>query len=276
MYDTLVVMMRWLDTADGRLAYHESGHGEPLVLLHGGFLDHHLWDDQITALASRYRVIAPDARGHGRSANATRPFRPTDDVAALLRHLDTGPAVLAGVSMGAGTATDTALEHPDLVGALVVSGAGTSEPTFTDPWTLAALQQWTGAMAAGDLEASIDGITLFAAGPARSLDDLDQSVVARLRDMARRTMSRHQPGERDWTEPVQDTWDRAAKIAVPVLAIVGALDSPDHIRMAERLVSLVPDGRTTVIEGTAHYPNLERPDAFQQALLAFLTAKTTG
>ncbi len=55
-----------------------------------------------------------------------------------------------------------------------------------------------------------------------------------------------------------------------------ALDSPDHIGMAERLVSLVPDGRTTVVEGTAHYPNLERPGAFQQALLEFLTAQTPG
>ena len=124
----------WLSTGDGRLGYRATGTGPPLVLLHGGFLDHHMWDDQISDLASRYRVIAPDARGHGVSANATRPFRPTDDLAALLRHLGTGPAVLAGVSMGAGTAVDTALEHPGLVRALIISGAGTSEPEFTDPW----------------------------------------------------------------------------------------------------------------------------------------------
>jgi pimeloyl-ACP methyl ester carboxylesterase len=45
---------------------------DPLVLLHGGFLDHHMWDDQIPVFASRYRVIVPDARGHGASASATR------------------------------------------------------------------------------------------------------------------------------------------------------------------------------------------------------------
>jgi pimeloyl-ACP methyl ester carboxylesterase len=269
-------MMRWLETGDGRLAYHECGHGDPLVLLHGGFLDHHMWDDQIPLLASRYRVIAPDARGHGASVNATGPFRHTDDVAALLRHLDAGPVVLAGVSMGAGTATDTALEHPDLVRALVLSGAGTSEPTFTDPWTQAVLEQWTAAMTAGDLEGSIDAFTLFAAGPARSLNDVDSGVVARVRDMARRTMSKHGPGERDWSVPVRDTWGRAPTIAVPVLAVSGALDSPDHIGMAERLASLVPDGRTTVIEGTAHYPNLERPGAYAQALLEFMSARAPG
>jgi pimeloyl-ACP methyl ester carboxylesterase len=194
-------MMHWFDTDDGRLAYEDSGAGDPLVLLHGGFLDHHMWDDQLPAFASRYRVIAPDARGHGASASATRPFRSADDVAALLRHLGTGPAILAGVSMGAGTAVDIALEYPDHVRALVVSGAGTSEPTFTDPWTQTVLGQWTAAMAAGDLDGSIEAFTLFAAGPGRSLGDVAPGVVARIRDMARRTMSKHGPGERDWSRP---------------------------------------------------------------------------
>lgn len=265
-------MMHWFDTDDDRLAYEDSGTGDPLVLLHGGFLDHHMWDDQLPAFAARYRVIAPDARGHGASANATRPFRHADDMVALLRQLGTGPAILAGVSMGAGTAVDIALEYPDHVRALVVSGAGTSEPTFTDPWTLTMLGQWNAAMAAGDLDGSIDAFTLFAAGPGRSLDDVSPGVAARIRDMARRTMSKHGRGERDWSVPVRDTWERAAKIGVPVLAVLGALDSPDHIAMAERLAGLVADGRTTTIEGAAHYPNMEQPDAFWRAITEFLPA----
>jgi pimeloyl-ACP methyl ester carboxylesterase len=263
-------MMHWLDPDGGRLAYEDSGTGDPLILLHGGFLDHHMWDDQLPAFASRYRVIAPDARGHGESATATRPFRHADDLAALLRQLGPGPAFLVGVSMGAGIAVDTALEHPDQVRALVVSGAGTSEPTFTDPWTLTVLGQWNAAMTAGDLDGSIDAFTLFAAGPGRSLDDVSPGVVARVRDMARRTMSKHGPGERDWSVPVRATWERAAGIGVPVLAVTGALDSPDHIAMTERLAGLVADGRTTVIEGAAHYPNMEHPEDFQQAVTEFL------
>lgn len=156
-----------------------------------------MWDDQIPRFASRYRVIAPDARGHGRSANATEPYRLADDLAALLRHLDTEPAVLAGVSMGASIAVDTALEHPDLVAAVVVSGAGTGEPYFTDPWTTRALATWHAAMAAGDLEGSVEGFMLFAAGPHRTLDDLDPGVAGRLRRMARATMSKHTAGEPD-------------------------------------------------------------------------------
>lgn len=250
----------WLDTGSGR----------PLVLLHGGFVDHGMWDDQIPAFASGYRVIAPDARGHGRSANATEPFRLTDDLAALLRHLDTGPAILVGISMGAGIAVDTALEHPELVSAVVVSGAGTSEPYFTDPWTIQALTTWHSAMAAGDLDASIEGFMRFAAGPHRTLDDLDAGVANRLRRMARDTMSKHTAGEPDLLVPVRDTWDRAAGIDVPVLAINGGVDSPDHLGMAERLTGTVADGRAVSIDGTAHYPNMERPDLFNKLLGDFL------
>ena len=150
-----------------------------------------MWDDQIPVLAPLYRVIAPDTRGHGASANASRPFRHADDLAALLRHLDTGPAILAGVSMGAGIAVDTALEHPDLVRALIVSGAGTSEPEFTDPWTRNVLSSWASAIAAGDLEGSIDAFALFAAGPHRAIGDVAPGVVRRIREMARTTMSKH-------------------------------------------------------------------------------------
>jgi pimeloyl-ACP methyl ester carboxylesterase len=127
-------------------------------------------------------------------------------------------------------------------------------------------------MAAGDLSGSVDAFALFAAGPRRSLGDVAPEVVGRVRDMARRTMSKHRAGEQDWSVPVRDTWERAARLAVPVLAVPGALDSPDHIEMAERLAGLVANGRTTVIEGAAHYPNMERPRAFQRAVTEFRSA----
>lgn len=252
----------WTDTG--------SGAGRPIVLLHGGFLDHGMWDDQIPALASGHRVIAPDARGHGGSAVATAPFRHVDDLAALLRHLDTGPAVLVGVSMGASTAVDLALEHPELVGALVVSGAGTSEPYFTDPWTTGVWSAWNAAMAAGDLEASVEQFLLFAAGPHRTLDEVAPDVVERLRAMTLGTMSKHSADEPPYLLPVADTWERAAGISAPVLALTGTLDSPDHIGMSDRLVRTVRDGSAIPVEGTAHYPNMERPAHFTDLLTAFV------
>lgn len=248
----------------------DEGSGRPLALLHGGFLSHEMWNDQISALSSHYRVIAPDARGHGLSPNAAGPFRHTDDVAELLRGLGIESAVLIGLSMGGGVAVDTALEHPDLVEALVVSGVGTSEPAFADPWTTRVWSEWNAAMAAGDFEASVGKFTLFAAGPHRSLDQVDGRVVDRLRRMTVATMAKHDPDEPNWMTPVPDTWERAASIAVPVLAINGAIDSPDHIGMAERLIETVPSGRAVAVDDTAHYPNMERPGRFNELLADFL------
>ncbi|MEU9112350.1 alpha/beta hydrolase [Streptomyces sp. NPDC048483] len=264
--------MSSLDTADGHLAYRDAGAGQPLVLLHGGFLDHSMWDDQIPAFAPHYRVIAPDARGHGGSSNASKPFRHTDDVAALLRHLDVGPAILVGVSMGGGIAVDTALEHLDLVSALVVSGVGTSEPEFQDPWVHEIQAEQARALAAGDAESWVEAFTQFAAGPRRTLDDVDQDVVCRLREMTWRTVAKHTGTEPMHMVPVTDTWERAAKMTVPVLAINGGIDSDDHIDMAERLVRTVAGGRATTVAATAHYPNMERPDAFNEILGNFLRA----
>ena len=79
-------------------------------------------------------------------------------------------------------------------------------------------------------------------------------------------------GEPDWQIPVEDTWNRAATIAVPVLALNGDLDAADHIGMAERLARTVADGRATMIAGAAHYPSMERLDAYNDALVGFLRA----
>ncbi|WP_432097492.1 alpha/beta fold hydrolase [Streptomyces sp. bgisy100] len=258
------------DAGEARLAYCDTGSGTPLVLLHGGFLDRSMWDDQVSFLAKDHRVITPDARGHGASTVAQGPFRHTDDLAALLRHLDTGPAVLAGVSMGAALAVDTALEHPELVRALVISGAGTSEPEFRDAWALSIKAEQARALAAADAGRYVEALLQCAAGPRRSLDDVDQDVVRRLREMTVRTVAKHAGATRDWQVPVADTWARASRIAVPVLAVHGDLDADDHIGMAERLIRAVADGRAVTVEGAAHYPGMERPDAFNEILAAFL------
>ncbi|MFB6985519.1 MULTISPECIES: alpha/beta fold hydrolase [unclassified Streptomyces] len=258
------------ETEDGLLRYRDTGAGPLLVLLHAGFLDHGMWDDQVPVLARRHRVVVPDARGHGASSNAGGPFRHTDDLAALLRHLDAGPAILVGVSMGAATAVDTALEHPDLVRALVVSGAGTSEPEFQDPWSKGVLADQARALAAGDVEGWIDASMLFVAGPHRTLGDVDPTVVRRLREMTARTLAKHTGDEPDRRVAVPDTWARAARITIPVLAVIGGIDSDDHIGMPRRLVRTVADGRAAIVEGAAHYPNMERPEAFDEILGGFL------
>lgn len=262
--------MKYLDTPDGRIAYLDEGAGRPLVLLHGGGLDHRMWDQQVPGLAADHRVIAPDARGHGRPATPDGAYRHCDDLAALLRHLDTGPATLVGLSMGGGTAVDTALEHPELVRTLVVSGVGTSEPDFRDPWTLDILAEWRCTEEAGDAPGWIEAFMRFTWGRHRRKDDVDPEVVRRCREMVTGTLAAHVREAPVRPTPVTRTWERLPGITAPVLAVIGGVDGDDRIRMARRLVHDVPDGRAVTVEGTAHYPNTERPAEFDAHLRAFL------
>jgi len=255
---------------DGHLAYTDTGDGDLVVLLHGGGVDHRMWDDQVSALAARHRVVVPDLRGHGEASTLFTPARHCDDVAALVRHIDAGPAVLVGLSMGGGAATDTALEHPDAVRALVVSGTGTSVATFSDPWVVAILQEWHRAVAARDAAAYVEASLAFCAGPHRRLDEVAGDTVERCRRMLTDTLARHASPDAVMPEPVHDAWDRLDEIEQPVLALCGALDSEDHLDMGRRLAAGVRRGRYAEVQGSAHYPNMEQPDASNAAVDGFL------
>ncbi|MET8599701.1 alpha/beta fold hydrolase [Streptomyces althioticus] len=262
--------LRFLPSADGDLAYRDTGSGDLVVLLHSGFLDHRIWDEHVPLLAERYRVVAPDTRGHGFSANATAPFRWADDLAALLRHLDAGPAVLVGLSMGGVIATDTVLEHPGLVRAVVTAGAVTGDFRYTDAWHRELQDTIAGALAAGDVTTWLDAFLRLVPGPGRSADDIDPEIPRRVREMALHTLSKHSAGEKDWLVPVTGSLDRAGEIRVPLLAVNGALEPAELHAAAERLAAAVPDGRTATLEDTGHYSAMERPDAFVGLLLDFL------
>lgn len=265
--------MNTCDLPDGgRIAYADTGKGGPLVvLLHPGYTDHTIWTRELLHLGRRTHVIAPDARSHGRSSDGTQPFRQCDDLAVLLRHLGSEPAVLIGVSMGAGAAVDTAIEYPDLVRALVISGAGTNEPDFEDPWALAILQRAQAAVEAGDPQSWLAAMLDFVPGPARTLADVEPAVVAQIAAM-------HEAFVRDHVRPgmvtpgqVENSWDRLGEIAVPVLGVVGALDARDHHQMCKRAVSSVQNGTGVVsIDGAAHFPNLEQPVQWEGVIDRFL------
>jgi len=262
--------MQYVPLADGgRLAYRDMGSGPLVVLLHGGFLDHRQWNAQLATLPDRFRVVAPDARGHGDSTNAGAAFRHTDDIATLIRHLDAGPAILVGVSMGAATATDTVLEHPGLVRAVVVSGAGTSEPEFTDGWTHDVLAQTMKALYGGDLPGALEQWGRFITGPHRTRADLDPAIPALVHEMTMKTWMKHTADEKDWSSHAEDTWARAAGLTIPVLAVIGGADSDDHRAMAARLADSVPGGRKITIADAAHYPNMEHPAEFDAIVSEF-------
>lgn len=111
---------------DIELHYREQGTGETLILLHGNGEDGSYFEHQMDAFASRYRVIAPDTRGHGQSPRGEEPFtirQFADDLLAFMDEHGIERAHLLGFSDGGNIALVLTLAHPERVGRLILNGA---------------------------------------------------------------------------------------------------------------------------------------------------------
>src|SRR3954468_6403844 len=109
-----------------RMYYEIHGDGQPLVVVHGSFMTIELMGGLVPGLAQTRQVIAVELQGHGHTANIDRPFsyeQLADDVAAVMEHLGVEQADVVGHSIGADTALQVAIRHPDRVRKLVpISG----------------------------------------------------------------------------------------------------------------------------------------------------------
>ena len=109
-----------------------GGHGASVLFLHGLAGQSGEWAETAAFLGDRFRVLALDQRGHGRSEQ-----HPDDlsraafvaDVAAVIDHLSLDPVVLVGQSMGGNTAFLTAAAYPERVSGLVVVEASPDGPS---------------------------------------------------------------------------------------------------------------------------------------------------
>lgn len=119
-------MGRFVDAGGVRTWYEEHGEGPPLVMLHGDVLNAEVFEPQLSTLRSKYRLILPERRGHGRSPDVPGDFSYdifAMDAIAFMDALKLRGVRLVGHSGGAMTALGIAASRPDLVSKLVpVSG----------------------------------------------------------------------------------------------------------------------------------------------------------
>ena len=114
-----------------KLWYATFGHGEPVVMIHGGLANSNYWARQIEALQDRFRVIVLDSRGHGRSSRDARPYGydlMASDVIALMDYLKIGKAAIIGWSDGAIIGLDIAMKNPERISGLFAFAAN-SDPS---------------------------------------------------------------------------------------------------------------------------------------------------
>lgn len=258
-----------------RLFYEVAGDGQPLVLLHAGIADNRMWDDQFAAFAQRYRVIRYDHRGYGQSSMPAGPFAFYDDLHALLRLLGVTQATVVGVSMGGATAINFALKYPEMAAALVVVGSGLEGMEIsTTPEETALFEQVEAAGEAGDFATANElEVHIWVDGPRRSPEAVNPAVRARVREMNMQTFTRHdeyeqaQPQE---LEPAAST--RLGEIQAPTLVIIGDQDVSGIQTIADRLAAEISGARKVVMPNTAHVPNMEQPETFNQIVLDFLAS----
>lgn len=117
---------RLLPTTRGQIIYHESGHGDPLLFVHGVYVgaSSYEWSKVYPYFAETHRTMAIDLLGFGESERPNQPLSVTDHVDVLAQFLraksDGEPATIVASGFGAGFAAMLAAQHPDLVQRLIL------------------------------------------------------------------------------------------------------------------------------------------------------------
>ncbi|HEX7119836.1 MAG TPA: alpha/beta fold hydrolase [Longimicrobiales bacterium] len=260
-------------TIDGlRMHWRERGRGAAVLLIHAFPFHGGLWDEQIERLPDRWRWIAPDLRGFGRSAPGA-PAGPlamdeyADDLVALLDRLDVPAATVCGVSMGGYVAFALWRRHPDRVHAVVLCdtrAAADTEAARRARVQLAIRVQREGARAAADAMLP----KLLSAATRRERPEIEARLRSMIESTAPESIVRGLEGLADRA----DSTDLLPTITVPTLVLHGAEDATVPVDEARAMAERIPGARLRVIEGAGHLPNVERPAAFDRELVHFLEA----
>jgi 3-oxoadipate enol-lactonase len=266
----ILLSMPRLNVNSADLAYDEAGSGHPLLLVHAGIANRHMWDPVWDGLASRFRVIRPDLRGFGDTPAATHSFTNWQDLAELLRSLDARPAHVIGVSSGGSASLDLALAEPALVDRLVLVAPGMAGWD----WSPQLKADWDAEEAAWqrrDLdEVAWSNVRTWVDGPLRggeAASELRQAVF----DMYRPALELQAvDGAVDSEALEPPSSGRLGEVAAPTLVVVGELDQPDMMEIGERLEREIAKARLVRMSGVAHLPPMENPDAFAVIVTEFL------
>jgi pimeloyl-ACP methyl ester carboxylesterase len=252
------------------LGYEEWGAGEPVVLLHAFPCNRSMWAPQINVLVQghRFRVIIPDFRGFGESDIPEGPYLMetlADDIAALLDELHIEECVLGGLSMGGYAAFAFYRTYSTRVRALILAD---TRPQADTPEGRAAREE-TAQLAASEGSQVIAERYLPRMLTAETLQD-PTGTTARLRAMMEAATPAGIAGALRGMALRPDSTDLLSQIHCPTLILAGEEDSivppADAAFMAER----IPNARLVTIRRAAHLANMERPEAFNRALVNFL------
>jgi 3-oxoadipate enol-lactonase len=251
-----------------RIAYDLAGSGPAVLLLHAGIGDRRMWDAQFPPFAEHFTVIRFDTRGFGETRKPDAPFAPYADAIALLDHLGISRAHFVGVSMGSQTAIEAAIAAPERVSALVAVAARTGTPVSSS--LRAGWDRVNELYEAGDIAGAVEyELRMWVDGPDRGPDAVDPEIRERVREMNAALFTRDDDaGEEIPLDPPVS--ERLAEISAPTLIVFGDKDVMNVRQAAAPLTTAIQGARLAVIPDTAHLPQMERPELFDEIVLGFL------
>jgi pimeloyl-ACP methyl ester carboxylesterase len=249
------------------LYYELHGDGEPLVLVHGSWVDATEWQPVIADLANSYRVLAYDRRGHSRSERPDTQGsvdEDGDDLAGLLETLDLVPAHVVTNSFGGNVALRLAPRRPELFRSLTCHEPPLLGLLAEDPESRGLMQQVgasvesvAGRIAGGDHErAARQFVEEVALGPG-AWDKLPSEVRKIVINNAPTFLD--ELGDPDAVNIEEGSLER---IEAPVHLTGGSESPPPFGRVLDRLAEMIPRATRETIEGAGHDPHVEAPDRY--------------
>jgi len=239
-----------------------------LIFVHGFPFNRSMWRDQMDVLGGEWRVVDYDVRGHGESDSGEKTFSITlfaEDLIALMDALEIDKAVLCGLSMGGYIALNAVLSHPERFKAVVLSDTQCAADT---PEAKEKRQEAIDAIRKNGIENYADESVKKFFTP-ESLQN-ESTAVDKVRMMVAATSEKTLVETLYALRDRKENCSRLQEIGVPVLVIVGDEDRITPPEAAKLMHEKIIHSRLVVITQAGHLSNMERPDAFNNALAIFL------
>ena len=246
---------------------------EPLVLINGLGSARDGWVLQVPALAQRYRVVTFDNRdvgetGPGRDSKPYGIDRFAHDTIGLVESLELGPVHVVGASMGGAIAQELVLARPDLVRSVQIVCSWAR----TDPWLAELVSQWR------EIFAALGPIDWARNAWLWVYTERWYADQAHLADLLRDATAYPFPqtpamfGRQCDAVVGFDVLNRLGAIETPTHVIAGAVDILTPVRFSQEIAAAIPGAQLTVLPDVGHGMFWETTEAFNAALLRFLTA----
>lgn len=265
--------MAFVENQGARIYWDEEGQGEPLLLIMGLGYPSDMWFRTRPILATRYRTIALDNRGSGRSDVPPGPYSMSamaSDAAAVLDAAGVESAHVYGVSMGGMIAQEFALQYPKRVRSLILGCTSAGGPQAVRAERAATdLLMTRGSMT---LEQASEAILPFVYDASTSRERMEEDLVVRRKWFPRPEGYVAQlQGILSW-----EAYSRLSEITAPTLVIHGTCDRLVPPGNAELIAAKIPGSQLVMLPNASHIFSTDQSEASQQAVLEFLAAHANG